>query len=328
MAVLSNGLDDKTPALTFVTVRMQSLPIRIGTRGSKLALVQAHEVRDRLCAACGLAAGDVVIVPITTTGDRITDRPLAAIGGKGLFTKEIEIALHEGAIDLAVHSMKDMPTVLADEFIIETLLPREDPRDAFISHSAGALQDLPHAAVVGSSSIRRQAQIKRLRPDLEVVMYRGNVDTRLRKLREGVVDATLLACAGLVRLGLGEEITAAISIEDMLPAVAQGAIGIEVRRSDEALRLELQKLNHVPTTIEVECERAFLGVLEGSCRTPIAGHAHLDDKGEVSFSGMVLAPDGSAAHETKRHCLAEDVVAAGEDAAAELKAHLKPEWLA
>jgi hydroxymethylbilane synthase len=307
---------------------MQSLPIRIGTRGSQLALAQAQEVRDRLRAAHGYGDSDLVVVPITTTGDRVTDRPLAEIGGKGLFTKEIEQALYAGEIDLAVHSMKDMPTELPEGFIIETILPREDPRDGFISPKVTRLRDLNQGAVVGSSSIRRQAQIRRLRPDLKVVMFRGNVNTRLAKLAAGDVDATLLACAGLKRLGLDHEITSALDVDEMLPAVAQGAIGIEVREGDTALRELLVSLNDETTASAVAAERALLRVLDGSCRTPIAGYATIDAGGVLSLRGMVLAPDGSDACETGRSGAVAAAVELGCDAGEELKARLKPEWLA
>jgi hydroxymethylbilane synthase len=307
---------------------MQTLPIRIGTRGSQLALAQACEVRDRLCAAHGLAEAEVEIVPITTTGDRITDRPLAEIGGKGLFTREIEQALRDRAIDIAVHSMKDMPSELPRGLVIDTLLPRADPRDAFVSAKAARLTDLAQGAVVGSTSLRRQAQIKRARPDLQVVTYRGNVPTRLRKLAQGEVDATILACAGLRRLGLAREITAVMELDEMLPAVAQGAIGIERRADDAALHDILVALDDARTAIAVAAERAFLKVLDGSCRTPIAGHAWCGADGTWVLRAMVLAPDGSEAHETVRMGAAADAVWMGEDAGAELKAKLKPEWLA
>ncbi|MCB1549042.1 MAG: hydroxymethylbilane synthase [Hyphomicrobiaceae bacterium] len=275
---------------------MQAEPIRIGTRGSALALAQANEVKRRLAATGRIAAEAIEIHVIRTSGDRIQDRPLAEVGGKGLFTKEIEDALGAGAIDLAVHSMKDMPTALPDGLVIAALLEREDVRDAFLSPRAARLHDLPPGAVVGTSSLRRQAQVKRLRPDLEVVSYRGNVDTRLRKLAEGAVDATLLALAGLNRLGLTSHVTAVIETSDMLPAVAQGAIGIEIREDDDRTRALVSLLDHAPTAIAVSAERAFLARLDGSCRTPIAGLATLGADG-LKLSGMLLAPDGSATYE-------------------------------
>jgi hydroxymethylbilane synthase len=299
---------------------MQDNPnkIRIGTRGSKLALAQAYELWGRLGAAHGLTEADFDIVIIKTSGDMIQDKPLSAFGGKGLFTKEIEDALLDGSIDLAVHSMKDMPTKLPAGLDIPCLLPREDVRDAFISLKVKRLADLPEGAVLGTSSLRRQAQVKRLRPDLEVITYRGNVDTRLRKLEEGVADATLLAFAGLKRLGLEDRVTALIDTEEMLPAVAQGAIGVETREGDERMGGLLAALNDESTAICVAAERAFLAVLDGSCRTPIAGLAELDGTGNVRFRGAILSPDGRNCHETERRGLVADAVALGEDAAREL----------
>ena len=270
---------------------MQERLVRIGTRGSALALAQAHEVRSRLMAAHGLAEAAFEIVIIKTTGDMILDRPLAEVGGKGLFTKEIEEALIENRIDLAVHSMKDMQTALPDGLAIGATLPREDVRDAFISLKHKSFAALPEGAVVGTSSLRRQAQIKRIRPDLQIVGFRGNVQTRLTKLRDEVAEATFLACAGLRRLGLADHITAAVPTEDMLPAVAQGAIGIEIRKDDEATLRFIAPLNDPNTAVCVAAERAFLATLEGSCRTPIAGLAHLDGN-TLTFRGETLSPDG------------------------------------
>ena len=292
--------------------------IRIGTRGSKLALAQAYQLRDRLNGAHSLTEADFEIVIIKTSGDMIQDKPLSSFGGKGLFTKEIEDALLDGGIDLAVHSMKDMPTKLPAGLAIPCLLPREDVRDAFISLKAKRLADLPKGAVLGTSSLRRQAQVKRLRPDLKVITYRGNVDTRLRKLEEGVADATLLAFAGLKRLGLEERVTALIDTDEMLPAVAQGAIGVETREGDMRMRGLLAALNDEGTTICVAAERAYLAVLDGSCRTPIAGLAELDGKGGLRFRGAILTPDGRQCHETERRGRAVDAVAIGEEAAREL----------
>ncbi len=271
---------------------MQERLIRIGTRGSALALAQAHEVKGRLMAAHGLpdAAFDIVI--IKTTGDMILDRPLSEVGGKGLFTKEIEEALFEKRIDLAVHSMKDMQTALPDGLTIGATLPREDVRDAFISLKHKSFDSLPQGAVVGTSSLRRQAQIKRIRPDLQIVGFRGNVQTRLTKLRDEVAEATFLACAGLRRLGLADHITDAIPVERMLPAVAQGAIGIEIRVDDEDTAKMIARLNDQTTSLCITAERAFLGTLEGSCRTPIAGLARLDGA-TLTFKGETLSPDGS-----------------------------------
>jgi hydroxymethylbilane synthase len=249
---------------------MQS-KIRIGTRGSKLALAQAYQLRDRLIAAHDLAPDDFEFTIIKTTGDIITDKPLAEFGGKGLFTKEIEEALIASEIDLAVHSMKDMPTRLPSGLEISCLLPREDVRDAFISPKADRLTGLAKGAVLGTSSLRRQAQVKRLRPDLKIIPYRGNVETRLRKLDDGVADATLLAFAGLRRLGLEARVTALMQTDEMLPAIAQGAIGVESRIGDERMLGFLAPLHDRATSICVEAERAFLAELDGSCQTPIAG---------------------------------------------------------
>ncbi len=270
---------------------MQERHVRIGTRGSALALAQAHEVRARLMAAHGLPETAFEIVVIKTTGDMILDRPLAEVGGKGLFTKEIEEALFEKRIDLAVHSMKDMQTALPDGLTIGATLPREDVRDAFISLKHKSFDSLPEGAVVGTSSLRRQAQIKRIRPDLQIVGFRGNVQTRLTKLRDEVAEATFLACAGLRRLGLADHITAAVPIESMLPAVAQGAIGIEIRIDDDDTAALIAPMNDKTTALCVTAERAFLATLEGSCRTPIAGLARLEG-GTLTFKGETLSPDG------------------------------------
>ncbi len=302
---------------------MQQPRLRIGTRGSALALAQAHEVRRRLMAAHGMTEAEIEIVVIRTTGDRIQDRPLSEAGGKGLFTKEIEEGLLDRSIDLAVHSMKDMPTVLPEGLAITAMLPREDVRDAFISSKWPSIEALPQGAVVGSSSLRRQAQLRRFRADLKVVMYRGNVETRLRKLGEGAVDATLLAVAGLKRLGLADRITATIADDFMLPAVAQGAIGIECRFDDEDTAALLDPLNDVSTSLCVTAERAFLGRLEGSCRTPIAGLGTLDD-GVFTFRGEILTPDGSESHATSRSGAPAAAVQLATEAAEELLAKAGP----
>jgi hydroxymethylbilane synthase len=271
---------------------VQERLIRIGTRGSALALAQAHEVKNRLMAAHGLPEAAFEIVIIKTTGDMILDRPLSEVGGKGLFTKEIEEALFEKRIDLAVHSMKDMQTALPNGLVIGATLPREDVRDAFISLKHKSFDSLPQGAVVGTSSLRRQAQIKRIRPDLQIVGFRGNVQTRLTKLRDEVAEATFLACAGLRRLGLADHITDAVPVERMLPAVAQGAIGIEIRVDDEDTAKIIAPLDDQATSLCVTAERAFLGTLEGSCRTPIAGLARLEG-GTLTFKGETLSPDGT-----------------------------------
>jgi hydroxymethylbilane synthase len=293
--------------------------LKIGTRGSPLALAQAREARDRLAAAHGLAPDEIEIVAITTTGDRINNKPLAEIGGKGLFTKEIEEALLAGAVDLAVHSMKDMPAQLPPGLIIGALLPREDARDAFISPVSQSLSGLPQGAVIGSSSVRRTAQVLRLRPDVKTVQFRGNVETRLRKLAEGVAQATFLACAGLNRLGLSDKITAPMPVEIMLPAVAQGAIGLEIRQYDATTRALVAAINHRDTEITVACERAFLAALDGSCRTPIAGHAVLDGAA-LRFRGHSLTLDGIHCFETTRQGSHADAARLGREAGEEIKA--------
>jgi hydroxymethylbilane synthase len=301
--------------------------LRIGTRGSPLALWQAREVRARLAAAHGVEPGAIAIEVIRTTGDAIQDRPLSEVGGKGLFTKEIEQALMDNAIDLAVHSSKDMPTALPAGLMLAACLPREDVRDAFISRKSATLAGLPHGAVIGTASLRRQAMVKRLRPDISVVTFRGNVDTRLRKLDDGVVDATLLALAGLKRLGREAAATAVLEVDAFLPAVGQGAIGIEVREADARTRDLLARINHPDTLTALGAERAFLAVLDGSCRTPIAGHARIE-AGAVSFSGLILRPDGSEAHETTRAGAVADAVKLGADAGHELKRRAAPDFFA
>ena len=269
--------------------------LRIGTRGSPLALVQAASVKAALAAADpDLAADDAIeIVVIRTTGDRVQDRTLAEIGGKGLFTKEIEEALVEGAIDLAVHSMKDMPTILPDGLVIDGMLPRADPRDALVALTSGGVEALPQGAVVGTASLRRQAQLLHLRPDLRIIPFRGNVDTRLAKLAAGAAQATVLALAGLARLGKADVAAAVLEPEVMLPAVAQGAIGIERRVGDARAARLLAAIGDRPTMIAVAAERALLEVLDGSCRTPIAALATLDGEGGLALRGLVAAPDGS-----------------------------------
>lgn len=261
-----------------------------------MALAQAHEVKDRILAARGLPEAAVTIHVIKTTGDRVLDRPLSEIGGKGLFTKEIEEALLANDIDVAVHSMKDMQTVLPDGLVIGGVLPREDPRDAFISLKYKTLSALPQNAIVGTSSLRRKAQVLHVRPDLKVIDFRGNVQTRLRKLEDGLADATFLAVAGLKRLGLRERITSEVPIDQMLPAVAQGVIGLEIRAGDEPIASLVTQLNDAASAHAIAAERAFLARLEGSCRTPIAGHAVISG-GVVNFRGQLLSPDGVQCYE-------------------------------
>jgi len=305
---------------------LQAAKIRIGTRGSPLALAQAREVQQRLEAAHGPGRLDFEVHVIKTSGDRIQDRPLAEAGGKGLFTKEIEEALAAGEIDIAVHSMKDMPTLLPAGLALRCYLPREDVRDAFISRTAPSLAQLPAWAVVATSSLRRQAQVRHLRPDLSVVPIRGNVETRLRKLAEGVADATLLALAGLKRLGIEDKATAPVPVEEMLPAVAQAAIGIETRADDIPMAELLAPINHEATALAVSAERAFLARLEGSCRMPIAALSELA-AGRFGFRGMILTPDGANAWTTTREGAPAEALKLAEDAAAELLAKAGPDFL-
>jgi hydroxymethylbilane synthase len=309
---------------------MPSLPKRpllIGTRGSPLALWQAEHVRRRLIAEHRLDQGAVELCPISTSGDRIADKPLRDFGGKGLFTKEIDEAELAGRVDIAVHSMKDLPALLPPGLMIGAVLKRGDVRDAFISAGGDTLSQLPQGAVVGSSSLRRQAQLKRLRPDLELIYLRGNVETRLAKLDKGVADATVLALAGLERLGLTHHVTAIMPVTEMLPAVAQGAIGVVCREDDAATRSLLEALNHAPTATAIACERAYLAELDGSCRTPIAGLAELDG-GTLLFRGLVLKPDGSDWHAIESAGPASDAARIGAEAGRELLKRAGPHFLA
>jgi hydroxymethylbilane synthase len=302
-----------------VTQSSAAKPIlRIGSRGSPLALVQAREVQNRIAAAAGIDAARIEIKVVRTTGDVVVDRPLADAGGKGLFTKEIEEALLAGSIDLAVHSSKDLPTILPAGLVLAGFPPREDPRDAFVSHKAATLRELPRGAVVGTSSPRRQALVKRLRPDATVVTLRGNVETRLRKLEAGEVDATLLAAAGLKRLGLLSAATAILDPDYFLPAVGQGAIGVEIRADDAKTRAFVEAIDDADTSAALAAERAFLALLDGSCRTPIGGHATLD-RGTLRFRGIIVKPDGSEAFEVWREGGREKAVELGADAGRELR---------
>ncbi|MCF6272612.1 MAG: hydroxymethylbilane synthase [Rhodobacteraceae bacterium] len=293
-------------------------PLKIGTRGSPLALAQAHETRTRLMAAHNLPEAAFVIEVIQTTGDAVQDRPLSEIGGKGLFTKEIEQALLDGRIDIAVHSMKDVATVLPEALIIDCALPREDVRDAFISPKYSKIAELPEGAVVGTSSLRRRAQLLAMRPDLKLVEFRGNVQTRLRKLDDGVAAATFLACAGLKRLG-NFELANPIETADMLPACAQGAVGIERRRDDEAAAALLAPIHDQDTFIRISAERAFLKELDGSCRTPIGGLAELSG-GRLVFRGEIIRPDGSETHADQWEGLSADAELIGAKAGKALRA--------
>ena len=300
-------------------------PIRIGTRGSPLALVQARMVRDALAAAHPQLAAAIEIRPIKTTGDTVQDRKLMEIGGKGLFTKEIEEALRDGRIDCAVHSMKDMETWLPEGLTIGAMLPREDARDALFTTGAARIADLPAGAVVGTSSLRRQAQLLASRPDLKVVTLRGNVETRLRKLAAGEVDATLLAVAGLKRLGLLDRATAILDEVEMLPAVGQGAVGIEIRADDERMTTLLGPLDHPSTTARVTAERACLAELDGSCHTPIAAHAVLAD-GQLHLRSLIALPDGTRVHCDERDGPPGDPSALGTAAGRALKARAEPSF--
>ncbi|WP_366658146.1 hydroxymethylbilane synthase [Fodinicurvata sp. EGI_FJ10296] len=308
--------------------------LRIGTRGSPLALAQAHEVRDRLAAAHpDLAPGPdgaqpIEIVVIKTTGDRILDRPLAEIGGKGLFTKELDQALDEGDIDLCVHSMKDVPTLLPDNMVLAALLPREDPRDVWFARGGETLSSLPAGSMVGTASLRRQAQVLALRPDLRVSVLRGNVATRLAKLERGEVDATMLALAGLNRLGhaVGDG-SIVVEPSEIMPAVAQGAIGLQIRRSDEATALRVAALHCPGTGARVAMERGFLAALDGSCRTPIAGLAMIED-GRLAFAGLVAAPDGSRIERIEGTSDPDNAAETGHDLGMALRSRLPAGMLA
>jgi len=298
---------------------MPSAFARIGSRGSPLALAQARAVRERMASAHGVAPDAIEIRVIRTSGDAVQDRPLAEIGGKGLFTKEIEEALLRNEVDLAVHSAKDMATQLPAGLAIAACLPREDPRDVFVSRVAETLAELAAGARVGTGSLRRAALVRRLRPDLATVPLRGNVETRLRKLGEGVADATILALAGLRRLGLDNAATAILDVEMFPPAVGQGVIAIEARADDDQSRALVEAINDADAAIALACERAFLAVLDGSCKTPIAGYARLAG-GRVQFSGLIVKPDGSAAHTVSRTGPVRDAAMLGADAGRELKA--------
>ncbi|MBL4690475.1 MAG: hydroxymethylbilane synthase [Rhodospirillales bacterium] len=301
-------------------------PLRIGTRGSPLALAQAHDVRDRLCPADPALAGDgmLAIEIIKTTGDAVLDRPLADIGGKGLFSKEIDEALLDGRVDLAVHSMKDLETWLGDGIALAAILEREDPRDVFISEKAATLDELPAGAVVGTSSLRRQAQILRRRPDLKVVAFSGNVQTRLRKLGEGEADATLLALAGLRRLGMADAATEILDPDILLPAVAQGAVGVTCRDGDGDMAARLQSLNHAPSWQRVAAERAMLAALDGSCRTPIGGLAEFGPDGTLTLRGLLAKADGSDVIEASLSGPASGAEALGRAVGEELRRRAGP----
>ncbi len=296
-----------------------SSPLRIGTRGSPLALAQAYETRARLAAAFDLPHEAFEIVVIKTTGDKVLDRPLKEIGGKGLFTREIEQDLLSGAIDIAVHSMKDMPVLQPEGLLLDCYLSREDVRDAFVSLKFDSIDALPAGTKVGSSSLRRRAQLTARRPDLEVVEFRGNVQTRMKKLEDGVAGATFLAQAGLNRLGMADVARSAISPEDMLPAVAQGAIGIERRANDPRTAEMLAAIHDRDTGIRLAAERAFLAGLDGSCETPIAGLAEIDGP-MLRLRGEILRPDGSEVLSEDRSAPIAEAAKLGADMARDLRA--------
>jgi hydroxymethylbilane synthase len=300
-----------------------SSSLKLGTRGSPLALAQADELRQLLVATRALTQEEVEIVVIRTSGDRITDRALADAGGKGLFTKELDEALLDRRIDIAVHSAKDLPTVLPKFVCIAGYLPREDARDALIAPNFGSLDKLPTGACIGTASVRREAQLRRLRPDISVRLLRGNVDTRLRKLAEGSCDATVLALAGLKRLGRAHEASQILDVASFIPAVGQGAIAIATRVEDEGLVSRLAPVLDASTERALAAERAFLAGLDGSCRTPLAGHAVLDG-GRLRFRGIALRQDGTDAVEVARDGALADAERVGAEAAAELLARLPP----
>ena len=297
--------------------------IRIGTRGSKLALVQAEGIKRQLLEAHPDKDLKIEIRVISTAGDRIQNRALSEVGGKGLFTLEIEEHLSSGELDLAVHSAKDMATKLPDELELVCFTKREAIEDAFISNKASTPEELPQGAVVGSASLRRQAQLLRIRPDLKVVLFRGNVDTRLKKLEAGEVDATLLAVAGLKRLEMESAITSILPLDMYPPAPGQGAVCIETRKDNHEIRNLLEPLNHADTEIALMAERAFLAGLDGSCRTPIAAHTQISGS-SIVFHGMILSPNGSECHEYHLKGLTADATSIGAQAAAKLREYAGP----
>jgi hydroxymethylbilane synthase len=286
-------------------------PIRIGTRGSPLALAQTRLVIAALARAHGWtqdeAAARTHVVTVKTSGDRIQDRPLADLGGKGLFAKELEEALLRNEIDCAVHSLKDMPTALPEGLILECILPREDPRDALVCSIASSIAALPTGARFATGSVRRQAQVLNLRPDLTILPLRGNVDTRLAKVAGGEVDATLLAMAGLRRLGKPASVGHVLETDVFLPAVAQGAIGVETRAANAALREMLDRINDHEARLAVSLEREFLSILDGSCKTPIAGYARRSADGNILFEGSALSPDGRTRFDVRRNHSVRDL---------------------
>ena len=293
--------------------------LRIGTRGSPLALWQAHAVQAALAAALKVEPAQVAIEVIRTTGDQIQDRALSEAGGKGLFTKELEEALLDGRVDLSVHSAKDVATYLPEGLHLAGYLPRADVRDALILKSGAGLADLPAGARVGTASLRREAQLRRLRPDLKVELLRGNVHTRLARVKDGDFDGTLLALAGLTRLGLADVASAVLATSDFLPAVGQGAVAIECRVNDPATNAAIAAIACRDTGIALAAERAFLTALDGSCRTPIAGLAKVEGD-QVRLSGLVMTPDGADAAEASGAAPIADAAALGTALGTELRA--------
>ncbi len=305
----------------------QTAVIRIGTRGSRLALWQAGAVRDALLAAHKLPPDVIEIVPIRTSGDEVKDRALAEAGGKGLFTKEIEAALLSGAVSIAVHSAKDMETFLPEGLVVGAVLEREDVRDALIAREARSFEALPRGAVMGTASLRRAALVRRARPDVEIALLRGNVPTRIRRVEAGDFDATLLAAAGLNRLGLGEHITALLPLDAFPPACGQGVIAIECREADGPVRDMIAAIDHPATAAALVCERAFLAALDGSCRTPIAGHARMDGE-RLAFDGIVLSEDGAESYAASRAGGPADAEAIGRDAGNDIRRRAPAAFLA
>ena len=290
--------------------------IRIGTRESQLAIAQATEVKLALAA---FTEATIELVPIKTTGDKIQGKPLAQIGGKGLFTKELEEALLGGCIEMAVHSMKDMPAFAPPGLLIGAILPREDPRDAYLGRAGLRLEDLPQGAQIGTSSVRRQAQLLAKRPDLQIVPLRGNVITRLQKLAAGPLDATVMACAGLRRLQIDPTLYTPLPASWMLPAVAQGAIGVQYNQNNQQIAELLAHINHQYSATLVAAERGFLEVLDGSCRTPLAALATYTEGGDLHLEAMVASPDGQHIHRLTQAGAVEDAVSIGRDIGKQLQ---------
>lgn len=301
--------------------------VKIGTRGSPLALVQAKEVQARLLEANrDLSPRNVEIVVIKTTGDKILDKHLMNAGGKGLFTKEIEEALLDGSIDCAVHSTKDMPTSLPDGLVLSTFLPREDARDVFISDKYHNLNDLPVGATVGTASLRRRAQALSVRPDLNIITFRGTVETRMRKIKEGQADATFLALAGLNRLGMSDMAAHIMPTVTFLPAPSQGAVCVEIREDDKTMENLLIPLHCENTAIVISSERAFLQALDGSCRTPIAAHATIDDAGVLILEGAIYSIDGKKCFRDERYGTVAQAESMGQNMGRDLRERAGPEF--